>query len=308
MEFALSILGVSGAVPAHGRFPTAQVLQVCNNHYLIDCGEGTQMRMSQYKIPRNRINEIFISHLHGDHIFGLPGLLFSYALNGRTKPIDIFSPTGLKAMILAQLTPGAQLPFQLRFHELNTKVDEMIFQNSEITVTSFPLDHRIPTCGFLFREKVAPLNIIPEKIQQYNLGFDEIRAVKAGEDLLKGNVKLSNKELTFPPYKRRSFAYASDTAYHPKITDSIKDVDILYHESTFCECDQDHATATKHSTAKQAATIAKNAGAKTLILGHFSSRYTDLSCFEEEATSIFQNTIIGKEGGVYKVERQRDVN
>ncbi len=305
MDFALTILGVSGAVPAQGRFPTAQVLQVQNHCFLIDCGEGTQMRMSQFDIPRNKIAQIFISHLHGDHIFGLPGLLFSYALNNRDKPIDLFSPIGLKEMILAQLNPGTQLPFRVRFHVFDCEESRVIFENNELTVSTVPLDHRIPTCGFLFREKPFQKNIDPEKIARYNLSIPQIKSAKEGHDIPLGERLVPNRELTLPAYRPRSFAYISDTAYREDIVPIVKDVDLLYHETTFCEDAAENAVSTMHSTAKQAAKIAKMANAGTLVTGHYSSRYKELDCFEEEAKAVFPNTELGLEGKVYRVERKR---
>ncbi len=305
MDFALTILGVSGAAPAHGRFPTAQVLQVQNHCFLIDCGEGTQMQMSKFTIPRNKVNQIFISHLHGDHIFGLPGLLFSYALNNRVTPIDIYSPAGLKEMILAQLNPGTQLSFQLRFHVFDCKSSQEIFENNDLTVSTIPLNHRIPTCGFLFQEKPFQKNMDPEKIAKYDLSIPQIIAAKEGHDIIAGKQVIPNYELTLPAYRPRSFAFISDTAYHEDIIPVIKNVDLLYHETTFCEDAMENAVTTKHSTAKQAAQIAKSANVCTLITGHYSSRYKELDCFEKEARAIFPNTKLGLEGQVYTVERRR---
>jgi len=306
MDFAITILGVSGAAPAHGRFPTAQELKIGNQHFLLDCGEGTQMRMSEFNIPRSKINQIFISHLHGDHIFGLPGLLFSFALFGRTTPVDIYSPPGLEPIIRAQLQPGVEFPFPLRFHVLDCQKAQIIFEYNELTISSVPLLHRAPTCGFVFRETPVPKNIIPEKIQELGLSIPQIKSIKSGKDLQIGNQTISNNELTLPPYLPRSFAFISDTAYHEKIVPHIREVDLLYHETTFCEDAKGQATATMHSTAKQAANIAALAGAKTLVMGHYSTRYKDLSCFEKEARMVFPNAVLGVEGKIYEVEKVRN--
>ncbi len=183
MKFALTILGVNSATPAYGRFPTSQVLQINNNFFLIDCGEGAQMRMSDFKIPRQKINQILISHLHGDHVFGLPGLLFSLALSGRTEQIDIFSPAGLREMVMAQLNPGGQFSFPIQFHELDTDNPVSFFENTELTICTIPLKHRIPTIGFLFKEKPRQRNILPEKISEFNLSVPQIKEAKAGKNI-----------------------------------------------------------------------------------------------------------------------------
>ncbi len=282
---------------------SAQVLQIHQHFFLIDCGEGTQMRMSDFDIPRNKIRQIFISHLHGDHVFGLPGLLFSFALNDRREPLDIFSPPGLKEMILAQLRPGGgELPFALHFHEVNPALSELIFENKDLTVHTLPLRHRIPTTGFLFREKIRPRNIRPEKIAAFGLSIPQIKAAKVGEDIaLSGGRILSNEELTLAPPAPRSFAYVSDTAFEEKIIPLIEGVDLLYHEATFTHDLLENAEMTLHSTARQAATIALRANVKRLILGHFSSRYQDLQPLLEEAKEVFPETELGEEGKTREV-------
>ena len=302
MKFALTILGVNSATPAFGRFPTSQVLQVHNQFFLIDCGEGAQMRMSDSKIPRQKINQIFISHLHGDHIFGLPGLLFSFELYGRSTPLSIFSPPGLREMILAQLNPGAQLSFPLSFYEVDTNRPALIFENKILTVKTIPLKHRIPTVGFVFHEKPRQRKIIPEKIKQYNLSIPQIKAAKAGENItLSDGLTILNEALTIAPAPPRSYAYISDTIFDETIIPGIRHVDLLYHETTFCDDLENHAVLTMHSTARQAAFIAKNAEAGKLITGHYSSRYQDLTVFLEEAKEVFPKTVLGLEGKVYEV-------
>lgn len=306
MEFALTILGVNGAKPAFGRFPTSQFLQIQHHYFLIDCGEGTQMRISDFGIPSSKIDHIFISHLHGDHIFGLPGLLFSFALNNRTKAIHIYSPEGLKQMIMAQLQPGGQMPYPIYFHVIPTDESKLIFENKDLIVHSIPLVHRIPTTGFLFSEKPFQKNIIAEKIHEHGLTIPQIKAVKKGEDILLDDGRvLKNEELTLPDYLPRSYAFASDTEYSETIIPLIKKVDVLYHETTFCEDAKENAAITQHSTAKQAASIAKKAEVGQLITGHYSSRYKELEVFKKEAESVFENTFLGIEGKTYKVERQR---
>ncbi len=306
MKFSLTILGVNSATPAYGRFPTSQVLQINNNFFLIDCGEGAQMRMSDFKIPRQKINQILISHLHGDHVFGLPGLLFSLTLSGRTEQIDIFSPAGLQEMVMAQLKPGGQFSFPIQFHELDTDNPVTFFENPELTIRTIPLKHRIPTIGFLFQEKPRQRNILPEKISEFNLNIPQIKEAKAGKNVtLADGRTISNEILTIPPPPPRSYAYVSDTAFDETIVSQISQVDLLYHETTFCEDLADHAEITMHSTAQQAAIIAQKAKAGKLITGHYSSRYKDLEVFLTEAQQVFPNTVLGLEGTTYEVDLNR---
>jgi ribonuclease Z len=303
MNFSLRILGVNSATPAHGRYPSSQVLHVQNHFFLIDCGEGTQMRLRDFHVPFFRINQIFISHLHGDHVFGLPGLILSYALMGRRVALEIFSPPGLETMILAQLKPtGADLPFPLQFYEIDTRKSHLIFENEAVSVTGIPLNHRIPTTGFLFQERQRPLNIIPEKIEVLNLDIEQIKAIKSGEDIkLPGGTVVPNSELTITAQPLRSFAYISDTIYDDDIVPLISGVNTLYHETTFLDELSEYATLTKHSTARQAGRIARLAGVKKLITGHYSTRYKDLTPLLDEARSEFPETELGIEGNIYEV-------
>lgn len=306
MTFALTILGVNGATPANGRFPTCQYLQIQNDHFLIDCGEGAQMRMNDFSVPRQKINHIFISHLHGDHIFGLPGLLFSYSLNGRKKPLHLYSPPGLEKMIRTLLHPEGNHTFPLHFHTYDAFLSKRIFENECLSVRTVPLRHRIPTCGFIFEEKPFKLNIRPEKIKEFELTIPQIRAVKNGEDIVIPNgKKIANETLTFPEWQPRSFAFVSDSIFDETIVPFIEKVDLLYHETTFCDDFEDNAARTMHSTARQAATIANTAQVGKLVTGHYSSRYTELGSFLTESKAVFPNTELGLEGNVYEVERKR---
>lgn len=299
----LTILGCNSAVPANGRFPTSQTLQVNDQIYLIDCGEGTQIRMNELHIARGKINHIFISHLHGDHVFGLIGLLTSYSLNQRKEDLHIYSPHGLQEMIEIQLkNTGSFLSYDLHFHVNDTTRSTLIFSDKNITVTTIPLVHRIPTCGFLFKEQAKPRNIIAEQIKIHNIDYQQIRAIKAGADFTtsKGQIIL-NADLTIAPIPPRSYAFCSDTAYSEDIIPIIKNVDLLYHETTFMSGMEVMAAKTGHSTAKQAATIAKKANAKQLICGHYSSRFKDLAPLLAEARSVFPNTELGIEGRIFEV-------
>ncbi len=308
MPFQLTILGSNSAVPANGRFTTAQVLQVKNKLYLIDCGEGTQTRLGDYNISRReRIEQIFISHLHGDHIFGLPGLLTSFSLNNRKAPLRIYSPAGLQEMIEAILKYSySHLSYDLKFVVVPTDKSVQIFDNKDITVTTIPLNHRIPTTGYLFKEKEKVRNIRPEKIEEYSIHYSKIDAIKNGGDFTTEDEKvIPHKELTIAPPPPRSFAFCSDTTYQESIVPIIKGVDLLYHETTYMEDAKESAAKYGHSTAKEAATIAKMAGVGKLICGHYSSRYGDLTPLEEEAKSVFPNSELGLEGKCVTVAARR---
>lgn len=305
MLFDLSILGCNSALPALGRHPTSQILKIHNQTVLIDCGEGTQMRMNTFHIKRGKIRYIFISHLHGDHIFGLPGLLTSYSLNGRTEPLYIFSPKGLEALIRITLkNSGSILSYPIHFEEVDTTKAAKIFENNAFSVTAFPLIHRVPTTGYLFRERFHLRNIIAEKIQKHQIPYDQIDSIKEGADFVLADGRIiPNEELTTPPPQERTYAYCSDTMYSEAILPHIQNVDLLYHEATFLQEHLDRAIYSKHTTAHQAATIAKKAGAKKLVLGHYSSRYADLDPLLKEARAVFANTLLGIEGATYRVDR-----
>jgi ribonuclease Z len=303
MRFDLTILGVNAATPAFGRYPTSQVLHVHNHHFLLDCGEGTQMRMADFDIPRHKIQQIFISHLHGDHVFGLPGLLFSYDLNGRRTPLDIYSPAGLEPMIAAQLKPGGYLSFPIRFHAVDTLSPNLVFENDSVSVHSIPLKHGIPTVGYVFREKPRLLNIRSEQIAAHQLTIPQIKAAKAGEDVLLENGQLlRNEDLTLPPAPLRSYAFLTDTMADDAVLPHIQGVSMLYHDTTFCDDFAENAALTMHSTARQAAELARKAGVGKLICGHYSSRYRELDRFLQEAGEMFENVVLGIEGVRYEVQ------
>ncbi len=307
MRFEVTILGSNSAIPAHGRFPTSQILNASERLYLIDCGEGVQWRLQDCDIKKSKINQIFISHLHGDHIYGLIGLLNSMSLSKRTSPITIFSPKGLEEIIQVQLKyAGTVFSFPLTFYELETNKNQLIFEDEVLNAYTIPLRHRIPTCGFLFIEKPRPLNIDPDKIEKFNIPVEKIIEIKNGADFITQNGKLiANAALTFPPVSPRSYAFCSDTAYDTSIISIVEGVNLLYHESTFLHELQDLAKETMHSTTIEAATIAKKAKVGQLILGHYSSRYQDLSPLLEEAQKVFSNTVLGVEGKTISVEEKR---
>lgn len=307
LPFELTVLGINAATPAFNRHPSAQVLCVQEQYYLIDCGEGTQMQMLKYSVKRSKIQQIFISHLHGDHVYGLIGLLTSFGLNGRSSPLEVFGPKGLEEMIMVQIKyGGGGFPYPIQFHVVDCHASAVIFEDKVLTVQSIPLVHRVPTIGYLFQEKRRPRNMRAEKIQDYQIPFKAIPGIKSGEDYILPDGKvIQNSELTIAPPEPRAFAYCSDTRYTETIIPLIKGVDLLYHESTFCQDMLEQAEASMHSTAFEAATIAKKAGAKQLLLGHFSSRYRDISSFEKEARTVFEASYLCEEGATYSIDWER---
>ncbi|MFW6095994.1 MAG: ribonuclease Z [Bacteroidota bacterium] len=307
MKFELTILGSSSALPTSQRNLTAHMLNVYERFFLIDCGEGTQLQIRKNKLRLSKINHIFISHNHGDHIYGLFGLLSSFNLLGRTNDLNIYAHKELRKGIKYIIRNyESQFNYKIQFHELNPNTKEKIFEDKNIEVYAFPLLHKIPTSGFLFVEKPRLPNIKKEYVQKYNIPIRDIRNIKEGGSYVtKEGIEIFHQELTYPPYKPRSYAYCTDTAYNRDILPIIKNVDLLYHEATFNEEHAELAGETFHSTAKQAATIAKEAEAKSLIIGHFSSRYKKIDQHLAEAKSIFKNTITAYDGLYFSVDPVR---
>ncbi len=304
MPVTVTILGSNSALPAQGRHPSAQVLQVRNELFLVDCGEGTQLQMSTYNIRRSRISLIFISHLHGDHIYGLPGLITSFNHYGRTETLTLYGPIGIKKFIdCAVFITGNPLKFKLTIHEFDPDEPQDLISNKLLNVRTIPLQHRIPTAGFIFSIKEPRLKIKPGAFEKYSIPYEQRKSIQEGADYLDQNGKvLPNSIFTEgikPPIK---YAYFSDTAYVPALTKELNDVNLLYHEATFLSDLKEKAKETKHSTAEEAALIAKAAGVKKLIIGHFSSRYADLSLLLEEARNIFPNTSLAEEGKQFIIE------
>ncbi|MES2733171.1 MAG: ribonuclease Z [Bacteroidota bacterium] len=306
MIFELTILGCNAAIPAHNRHPTAQILQIDQSYFLIDCGEGTQMQLSKFKIRPNRIHYIFISHLHGDHYLGLTGLISTMHLHKRTDDLYLYGPIGLAEIITLQLKySDTRLNYRICFHEIDTEARKVILENDWLTVETIPLIHRINCAGFLFREKPKRhrlrKDVLPNGISLVNLII-----LKKGLDVMdeEGNVLMKNEDFTLPPRKSRSYAYCSDTRYNEAIVPQIQAVDLLYHESTFLDDEAVRAGETFHSTAKQAATIARLAKVKKLVLGHYSSRYQELHPFQEEAEAIFTPAVLAIEGHRITVEEE----
>ena len=298
----LTILGCYAATPRTLTNPTSQVLEIKGHLFLIDCGEGTQVQLRKSKIKFSRINHIFISHLHGDHFFGLPGLISTFRLLGRDKEMHIYGPKGIKEAITLLLKLGdSWTNFQLIFHELTSKDAVMIYEDDKVSVATIPLNHRVYTNGFLFKEKMGERKLDIEAVEKYSIDKSSYQNIKNGKDITLDNGEvIENDEITFDPPKPKSYAFCSDTAYKPEIVPQIKGVDVLYHESTFLDSEMHLSSKTKHATAKEAAAIAEEAHVGTLILGHYSTRYKSIELFKEEAQTIFKNVELADDGRVFE--------
>lgn len=297
MDLELTILGASSAIPLIHRHPTSQFLTIANRHFLIDCGEGTQVRLRENNVGFSRINHILISHLHGDHFFGLTPLLSSLHLLDRHKEVHIYAPKGLQKVIEVQMkAQGGWLRYPLVFHDLEFNGEYTIFEDDRILVKSFPLNHGIKCFGFLFQEKELPRNIRKAALKHYKIPVVELAKIKTGEDWEDENGKIvPNHDLTIPARKPFSYAYCTDTTPIENLSDYVSEPNLLYHEATFIEKHADRAAVTNHSTAKQAAEMAVQVKAKRLLIGHFSARYTQLGELYTEACEVFENTHLAKE-------------
>lgn len=299
----LTILGNSAGGPFHGRHYTTQVLQVENQLFLIDCGEGAQMQLFRYRVKFDRVNHIFISHLHGDHVYGLIGLLTGWCLKKRATRLHLYSPPGLRELVetTARLC-RVVFPYPLEFHEVDATVSAKVFENQKVEVWTIPLNHRIEAAGWLFRGKMKPRHIRPEKIEEYDIPFSLIPGIKAGNDLALPDGRLvPNMELTLDPPRPRGYAFCSDTAPSEIVAKAVSGVDLLYHEATFTDEQADEAAFSFHSTAAQAAEIARQGGVGRLIIGHFSGRYSDTKRHLSEARVIFPETFEAVEGATVEV-------
>ncbi|APG59404.1 ribonuclease Z [Christiangramia salexigens] len=294
----VNILGCYAATPRSFTNPSSQVLEIKNHLFLIDCGEGTQVQLRKNKIKFSKIEHIFISHLHGDHFYGLVGLVSTFRLLNREKELHIYGPKGIKEIITLQLKLSKSWTnYPLIFHELTSKEPQVIFEDLKVSVSTIPLKHRIYTNGFLFKEKTGDRKLLINEALKYNIDVTLYKSLKKGKDVISEDGELiPNALVTAPPDDPLSYAYCSDTVYDPEIVPLIKEATALYHESTFLEQQAELAFPTKHSTARQAATIARDAQVMLLILGHYSTRYPDIQLFKTEAESIFQNIILADDG------------
>ena len=302
-DFNLNILGCGSALPTTRHLATSQVVDLRDKLYMIDCGEGTQVQMRNMRIKFSRLNHIFISHLHGDHCFGLPGLLSTLGMLGRTGDLVIHAPKEIENYMRPILDIFCKgMPYEVRFNHIDTYSHSLIMEDRSLSVYSIPLKHRIPTCGFLFAEKPKEAHIIREMIDFYQVPVKWLKDIKQGKDYItpEGEV-IPNTRLTRPSAPPKRYAYCSDTAYSPSIIPIIEGVDLLYHEATFIENDKARAKETFHSTARQAADIARKANVKRLVIGHYSARYEELAELHKEAQDVFPGTILGNEGMILPI-------
>ncbi len=306
MSFFVTILGSSSAKPTIGRHHSSQVVNLCEQYYLVDAGEGCQQQMFRYGINPLKLKAVFLSHLHGDHIFGLFPLLSTLGLYGRKTVLTIYAPKPFGEMLEHHLKYfDRNLSYPVEWVEVDCRKHQKIFENRTLEIWSLPLRHRVSTSGYLFREKDPPLNVEKYKIGKYGLSIAQITAAKRGEDITttEGEV-IPNSEITYTPYKGRSYAYISDTSYFAREAELCQGVDMIYHEATYLHTEQPVAKQRGHSTAQEAAQVAHDAGARTLIIGHFSTRYKDLSPLLDEARAIFPSTELAEEGRRFEIEKQ----
>lgn len=302
-DFSVTILGSSAALPYKNRNLTSQIVNYAGRLFLIDCGEGTQMQLMKLKVKFMRIHHIFISHLHGDHFYGLIGLVSTFHLLGRKEDLHIYGPPMLEQILTLQLEASLTiLVYKVVYHQTNDFSAEILFEDEKISIASFPMSHRIPTTGFLFAEKQHPRHINLEATEKYKVPYISFNDLKAGNDFLKDDgTVVKNNLLTIEPEPPRSFAFCSDTVYHNELAGRIQGCNLLYHEATFMSDMAEVAKAKMHSTSAEAATVARQSGAGKLLIGHFSARYDNLLPLLEEARSVFPETYLAEEGKTYQV-------
>jgi ribonuclease Z len=294
----LTILGCYAATPRTITNPTSQVLEIRNRMFLIDCGEGTQVQLRKHKIKFSKINHVFISHLHGDHVYGLIGLVSTFMLLNRVNDLHIYGPKGIKEIITLQLRlSNSWTSYGLYFHELESTTSEVIYEDEKVVVKTIPLKHRVYTNGFLFEEKIGDRKLNIDAVQEFEIDTCYYQNIKNGKDItLEDGRVIENQLLTFDPIAPKSYAFCSDTAYDERIIPNIENAAILYHEATFLDSEQHLSEKTMHSTAKEAALIAQKANVGQLILGHYSTRYESIQKFKEEAETIFPNVLLADDG------------
>ncbi len=300
----LTVLGCYAATPRTLSNPTSQILEMQNRLFLIDCGEGTQVQLRKNKLKFSKINQIFISHLHGDHCYGLIGLVSTFMSLARTNDLHIYGPKGIEQIINLQLRlSNSWTSYKLIFHELTSTESEVIFEDEKVIVKTIPLKHRIYTNGFLFQEKIGERKLDINAVQEYEIETCYFQNIKNGKDItLNDGRVIPNEKLSFEALPPKSYAFCSDTIFDESIVSLIQDVDVLYHESTFLDSEAHLSGKTMHSTAKQAATIALKSNAKQLILGHYSTRYPSIELFREEAQTIFQNVLLAEDGKSFEFD------
>lgn len=309
MTFRVTILGAASAKPSATRHQTSQLVNHAEQYFLVDAGEGVQSRMMRAGVNPMRLAAVFISHLHGDHVFGLFPMISSLGLMGRKVPLHIYAPRPFDEILeYHKRYFDTQLPYEIVWHEVHTTQHELLYENSVLEVWSVPLRHRVPTAGFIFREKPAGLNVDKDAIERYGLGVAQITAAKRGEDVVLGDGRVvPNGELTYIPWEPRSYAYLSDTNYSGKAVSLVRGVDLLYHEATYADDMRSEAKDRGHSTTLQAARAAVESGAKRLIVGHFSSRYKDEGALVEECRTVFPETYLAEEYKSFDIEMKKVV-
>lgn len=301
--FKVHILGCGSALPTLHHMASSQVVELRDKQFMVDCGEGTQVQIRRSRINFNKIQAVFISHIHGDHCFGLIGMISTFGLQGRKSPLQVYAPAALGPMLQSQIELFCQhLSFEVVFHAIDTEKTDVIYEDRSLTVSTIPLQHRLPTCGFLFREKPTLPHIRRDMIDYLEIPVSQINNIKngAGWTTPEGRT-YSHEELTTPAEPTRAYAYCSDTRYVPTLHELVAGVDLLYHESTYCRDSQHRAEAYWHSTAADAATVAREAGVKKLLLGHYSSRYPDENAFLDEAREIFPESYLTNENDIFYV-------
>ena len=302
-QFQVTILGCGSAMPTTLHNPPSQLVNMNGKLFMIDCGEGTQLQMRKFKARMGKLQGLFISHLHGDHFFGLPGLITTLSMLGRTRDLDIYAHEGIRLMLNPLLMYlGHHMQFKINLNPINPEGHDLLLEDESIRISTFPLKHRIAANGFRFEVKESSRRILREQVDHYQVPVEHLRAIKEGADFVAvDGTMVSNDRLTAPGNPSRAYAYCSDTAYHPDIVPYIQGVDLLYHEATFAESERERAAETYHSTAREAAEIAKMAGVKKLVIGHYSSRYNEIGILLKEAVEVFPNSELAVEGKVFEV-------
>ncbi len=301
--FKLYILGCGSALPTPRHYATSQIVELRGKQFMVDCGEGTQIQLRRSRIGFNKIRAVFISHLHGDHCFGLIGMISTFGLQGRTAPLHVYSPKELEDMLMSQLKFFCtHLSFDVVFHAVDTSEQSVVYEDNSLTVETIPLEHRVPCCGYLFREKPTLPHIRRDMIDYLGIPVSQINNIKLGADwVCEDGTVVSNSRLVSPPDSVRSYAYCSDTRYMPTLYERLKNVDLLYHESTYGDDNMQMAETYYHSTARQAACVARDAGVKRLLLGHYSSRYDNEEVLLKQAQEVFPDTYLANEKMVIEV-------
>ena len=301
--FKLYILGCGSALPTPRHYATSQIVELRGKQFMVDCGEGTQIQLRRSRIGFNKIRAVFISHLHGDHCFGLIGMISTFGLQGRTAPLHVYSPKELEEMLMSQLKFFCtHLSFDVVFHAVDTSEQSVVYEDNSLTVQTIPLEHRVPCCGYLFREKPTLPHIRRDMIDYLGIPVSQINNIKLGADwVCEDGTVVFNSRLVSPPDPVRSYAYCSDTRYMPTLYERLINVDLLYHESTYGDDNMQMAETYYHSTARQAACVARDAGVKRLLLGHYSSRYDNEEVLLKQAQEVFPDTYLANEKMVIEV-------